>query len=83
MTINLHIDRILLDGIDLSQQQLPELQVAIESELVRLLETKGIAHSGGSRPHIISNPIQLPNAPQPAQLGQQIATAAYEGIHQP
>jgi len=83
MNINLHIDRLVLDGIPLDSHQRPLLQQALQGELTRLL-ANGNLHpdfAGGIALHKLTVPgIQLAESPQPTQLGQQIARAVYGGI---
>ena len=37
MNINLHIERLILDGLPITRQQGPHVQAAVEAELTRLL----------------------------------------------
>lgn len=83
MNINLHIDRLVLDGIPFDSHQRPMLQQALQVELTRLL-ANGSLHpnfAGGIALHKLTLPgIQLAENPKPTQLGQQIADALYGGI---
>jgi hypothetical protein len=82
MNISFHIERLVLDGIDISQRERPLLQMAVESELARLLVEGGLSRSlssGGAYPTLATAPIQLTDQ-HPAHLGQQIAQAVYGGI---
>lgn len=83
MNINVHIKRLVLDGISVSPGQRPHLQAAVEAELARLLAADGLAHSllaGGAVPHVPAGAIQLTRESDPTHLGQQIARAVYRGI---
>ncbi len=42
MNINLHIERLVLDGITLSPGESPLLKAAVEAELTRLLMSGGV-----------------------------------------
>ena len=83
MNINLHIDRLVLDGISLDSHQRPVLQQALQRELTRLL-ANGNLHPdfvGGIAIRRLAVPgIQLAENIQPTQLGQQIAGALYGGM---
>lgn len=83
MNINLHIERLVLDGLPLNRQQGLLLQTAVEAELTRLLTEQGLAGlSGGSAmPVMKTNSIHIGNQPTPAQLGAQIAQSVYGGIN--
>jgi len=83
MNINLHIERLILDGLDIAPGQRRLLQSALEAELARLLTAGGITAqlaSGGALHRIAGNSIQLQQAKGPAEMGRQIAGALYGGI---
>ena len=83
--IQLHIDRLILDGISLSHAQRPLLQAAVEAELGRLLAEGGMGEelrSGGAAPSVSTPAIQLSPDGNPTQWGHQIANAVYRGIGQ-
>jgi hypothetical protein len=84
-TIQVHIDRLILDGIAVPHAQRPHLQAAVEAELTRLLTNGGIAShltTGGTVPHLPGGAIDLSPHSNPTQLGHQIAHAVYRGIGQ-
>jgi hypothetical protein len=83
MNVNLHIDRLILDGIDVGPAQRPHLQAAVEAELGRLLTEGGMGESlaaGGAVPSLRAEGFQMSGDGNPAQLGQQIARSVYGGI---
>ena len=80
MNINLHIERLILDGIDLAPLQRHQLRAAVENELTRLLSEGAFrthAHAGAI-PSIISNTVELNQ--NPTHFGKQIAGSVYGGI---
>lgn len=82
MNINVHIKRLVLDGISVSPDQRPHLQAAVEAELGRLLAADGLAPGllgGGAVPHVPAEAIQLPGESDPSHMGRQIAQAVYGG----
>lgn len=82
MNINLHIERLVLDGIDLTPDQQQLLQASITSELTLLLSNGGLAPhlvEGITLARLSTNGIQL-TGNNPTQLGQQIARSVYGGI---
>jgi hypothetical protein len=84
MNINVHIERLVLDGLAVSRAQGSLLGAAAERELARLLAIRGLEmslQSGGAWPSVPVSVIQLTSS-KPAQLGQQIAQAVYGGIGQ-
>ena len=83
MNINLHIDRLVLDGISLSPLEREMLQASVETELAQLLVrgelSRGLDHSR-SVPLISTDSIRLAVGNQPKLLGKQIAQSVYGGI---
>jgi len=85
MNINLHIDRLILDGLPMPHSQRPLLQAAVEAELTRLLTADGLSpglSAGGAISHLPAGSLQLTHDNSPAQLGRQIAQSVYGGIGQ-
>lgn len=83
MSIKLHIDRLVLDGIDLGPAQRPHLQAAVAAELGRLLAEGGIGAdlaAGGMVPSVKANGFEMSGEGGPARLGRQIARSVYGGI---
>ena len=86
MNINLHIERLVLDGLQLERGQGPHIQAAIEAELTRLLTEQGLAgtlQNGARLPSLPGAPMQFTPGSSPAQLGAQIAHSVYTGIGNP
>ena len=83
MNINIHIERLILDGLSITDSQRPVVQASVEAELVRLLAADGLAsqlQTGGMVPHLPGSNIQLTGDNNPNVLGQQIAQSVYGGI---
>ncbi len=83
MNINLHIERLILDGVDIGPNQRHLLHASVQSELCRLLTEGGVAPqltAGGAQPLVTSPAIQLGSGHGPTELGRQIAGAVYGGI---
>jgi len=83
MNINLHIERLILDGLPFEARHRAMLQTEIETELVRLLTQNNVAanwQSGGAVPSVRADAIQLTTQSSPAQLGRQIAGSIYGSI---
>ena len=80
MSIQVNIDRLILEGVDLSQRERPLLITAVETELARLLTEGGLPHRAGvARREQSAEPIQV--TADPTQLGQQIARSVYGGMN--
>ena len=83
MNINLHIERLILDGLPIEGRHASYVQMAVEAELTRLLGQNGLAsdlQAGGAIPSIRANGIQSITDSNPAQIGTRIAQSVYRGI---
>lgn len=81
MNINLHIERLILDGIHFAPRERQQLRAAVEDELARLLSAGTLlsrVHSGGAVPSISSPVIEQHN--NPTEFGKQIAGSVFGGI---
>lgn len=83
MSINLHIERLVLDGLPVTRHQGGQIKAAIEVELAQLLVTHGFAsqlNSGYAVPALKANPINVSPQPNVEPLGTQIAQSVYHSI---
>lgn len=82
MNINVHIERLVLDGISLLPGHLAILQATIESELSQLIQQQSYPTQSGST-HIhrfTGNPVQISRPVDAASLGRQIASSVHGSI---
>ena len=83
MNINLHIERLVLDGVSVEPHQRAELKAAVEAELGRLLVSNeigpGVQLSNSIRA-VKGGLIAIDMHRKPFVLGQQIAQSVYGGI---
>lgn len=83
MNVNLHIERLILDGVAVARGDEPLLRAAVEAELARLIAVGGPSPalmSGGAVPRLHAGDIRLSGEDGPRQLGRQIARALYGRI---
>ena len=83
MNIQVHIERLILDGVALGVGEGPRLQAAVEMELGRLLAERGIANGLASDVAVDSvrgGAVQLQPGAGGSGLGKQVAQAVYGGI---
>jgi hypothetical protein len=83
MSIQLHIERLVLDGFDLRAGDRAKLQAAVEAELARLLAEGGLAPgltAGGAIPALRGGALQLLERGGAAGMGEGIARAVFGGI---
>ncbi|HTG87612.1 MAG TPA: hypothetical protein VL907_11285 [Pyrinomonadaceae bacterium] len=86
MNINLHIDRLILDGLDLAHDQRPLLQAAVQTELGRLLTAGGLSNEiagAGALPRVAGDAIQVQQQSGPQDTGHRIAASVYGAIGAP
>lgn len=88
MDIDISIEQLILHDIPIRREQRHLLQSALQTELARLLVEGGFTTrlaDGSLVPYLTGSEISLPPgnaAPDPAQLGVQIAQAIYGGLSQ-
>lgn len=83
MKIRLHIDRLVLDGIDLPRAKATHFREAMEAELSRLLAERGIhdsVRSGGAIPYVRGPELRVATPAEPASLGRDVAKAVHGGL---
>lgn len=82
MNINLHIERLVLDGVNIAPGERHLLQASLTNELTQKLNNGGLARNlveGVALPRLATSGIQI-NDYKPMELGQQIAQSVYGGI---
>jgi hypothetical protein len=77
-TINLHIERLVLEGLPLAAHEGPLVGEAVTAELTRLLGTGGQLAVGHAAPLVRVPPIQVGGGPR--RLGAGIGQVVFEGI---
>ena len=86
MNIELHIDRLVLDGLPIGAHDGEAVLAAVEAELARLLTEGGISSAwfaGGAVPSIHAGDVNMQVGATPTHLGAQIAGSIYSGIGTP
>ena len=82
MNINLHIERLVLDGIELSSRQIDLLQTSLTNELTQMFARGELAPKlagGASLKSVAAESISMSNK-SPQLLGQKVAHSVYGGI---
>jgi hypothetical protein len=82
MKINLHIERLVLNGLPIARQQEPLIQEAVQAELARLLsQSNSLSGAGGGATPVVRGPgFQVGSHVRPEHLGRQIAESVYGSI---
>lgn len=82
MTIRVHIDRLVLEGLPVRRDEGPAVRRAVERELSRLLAEGGLSPvlaPGGAYPDVPAGSLDISGS-SPAEIGTGIARAVYRGI---
>ncbi|HWW61531.1 MAG TPA: hypothetical protein VN181_09200 [Thermoanaerobaculia bacterium] len=83
MTVRLHIDRLVLDGIALAHRDRAIFVAAIEAELGQLVAARGIAPAltnGVALPSVAAPDVTLAPGAKPSQMGTAVAASIYRGV---
>jgi len=82
VNINLHIERLVLDGISVEPHRRTELKTAVETQLGNLLVSNGIDSDlqSNNNSRVVSGGLITLKNTQPINLGQQIGNVVYSGI---
>lgn len=83
MNINLHIDKLVLEGVDIAPGQSRLLQRIVAAELTRMLSDGELSPSlvqGSSLSRLAAGNIQLREDNDTGGLGRQIAQSVYGGL---
>jgi hypothetical protein len=85
VTIYIHIERLILDGVPLPAVERPLLQSVVERELARRLTASNPwagVFAGGAVTRLTAPMIHLPAQPDASAVGRQIGGAIHTGLTQ-
>lgn len=83
MRIEVHIERLVLDGLPVSTADGPRVRAAVESELARLLAQGSVSReliSGGAVPRVDAPRISIGPHELPDAIGRAVARSVHAGI---
>jgi hypothetical protein len=83
MSIRVHVDRLILDGVPVGFANRGAVKAIVGAELARLLTEKGLSAglvAGGAVPSLSAGSIELPKKMTPGGLGAQIARAVHGSL---
>jgi hypothetical protein len=84
VNIHLHVERLILDGVNMNPYQYRLLAASLERELVRFLTRHGIGsgvRGGGAFETIRTNSATALETSEPSRLGRQIARSLHGGLN--
>lgn len=85
MNVTLHIDALVIEGLELTAGDRAALQAAFETELTRLITERGLSpalQGGGTYTTLPAAPMTMPVVGGARRLGQQIARSVYGGFRE-
>ena len=83
MSVRVHIERLVLDGLPLEAADGPAVHAAVEAELTRLLAQEGVGpgfQSGGALASLRGADFQLSSASDSGALGREIGGAVHRSL---
>jgi hypothetical protein len=84
MRVDVHIERVTLDGIALTSAESAQLLTVLRRELTYLLSDRS-SHShltrGGAAPFLRGPDIRVPGGTRPAHLGVSVARSVHASLH--
>lgn len=83
MSLHLHIERLILDGLPIAQDEASSVQSAVQSELSALFAGQGLLSSSwlsSSASRLVGQSIHLSPNSRPTTLGHQIAASVHSTI---
>jgi hypothetical protein len=83
MTLRIHIDQIVLEGLDYSPREIAQLKRTLSRELTQSMSAGGVSQellNGGAVDSVSAPSVTLPQKPTPTQSGHAIARALHGGI---
>ncbi len=86
MKMNVHIERLILEGLPVNSHEGPRVRAAVERELARLIGAHGISNDlrrDRAVPAVQGGALRTDGRATPRQLGTQIARAVYGGLGSP
>jgi hypothetical protein len=83
MRIEVHIERLVLDGLPVTTADGPRVRAAVESELARLFAGSGVNRElagGGALPRVEAPQISLAARERTDAIGRAVARSVHAGI---
>jgi hypothetical protein len=82
MNVNLHIERLVLDGFALDGRDAALVQAAVRAELTRLFvqNEAGTSLASAAVPRLQAAPMRMSGAETPPRLGSAIAQSVYGAV---
>ncbi len=78
MKINLHIERVVLEGVDVGAGDQELIWESVASELGRMLGDRGLAN-GCSRSRVMAGDVEL-SVGKSVEFGRRIARSVFKGV---
>jgi hypothetical protein len=83
MNVRLHIERLVMEGVELTPAEARAFQTSFEQELGRLVSESGMHPSmlaGGAVPRLLGPDVRMQSGRGGAQLGETVAQSVHGGL---
>ena len=83
MKIEVHIERLVLDGLPVTAAEGPRVRAAVEGELARMLAAGSVSReliSGGAVPRVDAPGMSIGPRERPDAIGRAVARSVHAGI---
>lgn len=83
MSVHVHIEHLVLDGLPVGAADGPAVQAAVQAELARLLGGGGLGDAyrqGGALAHVRGADVRMDLSASPEALGRQIAESLHGSL---
>lgn len=82
MNVELHIDRLVLEGVQLDRAGERVFRAAFEAELTRLIAERGVSEAlSSTTPRVVGPAASFAAARGPGQWGAEVARSVYGGLN--
>jgi hypothetical protein len=84
MKIQVHIERLVLDGLPINRRSAPLIQMAVKTELARLFAEQSdrpVLLSSGATPSLRADDISVSSDSEATHIGYDLASSIHGGLH--
>jgi hypothetical protein len=80
VSVHLHIERLVLDGLPLRETDAGRVRAALEAELASLVASGALPHTGYAIDRVRAEPLRLAASHDAAGTGRAIASSVHSAL---
>jgi len=80
MSVHLHIERLVLDGLPLRASDALRVRMALEAELAQLVASGALPHKGYAIDRVRATPMKLGGKQDAVGIGRAIAASVHSAL---